>query len=443
MTHLPLTQTDLENFASSFITPELAAAANIFRADSMTGANLIGRTPTANKDYSGVVFSYFLPPDYSYAREYRLRLDNPEKEQKSDGTIKPKNKYLTAPGSKNMFYFPPGVTPEMLADITLPIVICEGAKKALAMMRVATNDFTECPKFLPIAIAGVWNFKDTIKQPKAETIGNDKVKRRMADFSLIDWVSRKVIILFDADIASNFQIVLAQTALAQTLKTFQANVHICSMPIVGHYKGIDDLLGHWEQSKDTKTAIENCLKLIESSKPFEKNKYYLSNGLTIKFSNADRNKTKLTLEREFQILHVDEIALNKAKERDVFIDASGLSNDSELSDLKTALMQLATIKPQSAAAETPTEEKFVLSEVLSDGRIIEALSTNQFAIYDVATDSVEYAPTVVDGNVIYRPVDDKFVKRMLVEKVGDYESEQSLLDDISRLKSGHILISSR
>jgi hypothetical protein len=224
-------QQDLENFASSFISIEIAEKAGIYRIDSHAAAEILGRTDTAKRDRNGLMIPYFIPSDYQHPRDYNLRLDNPEMEQKSDGTTKPKRKYERPYGSKNKFYFPPEVTPEMLNDTSLPVVITEGEKKCLCLWGVATNDLTSHPKFLPLAISGVWNFRDEVKQPAANG-GWEPVKRPMADFGLFQWSNRRVYLLFDADLETNYQVGLAQNALAQTLKSLMAEVYICSLPLV-------------------------------------------------------------------------------------------------------------------------------------------------------------------------------------------------------------------
>ncbi len=72
-----LTHGDFQNFSYSFITPEIIEQAGLFRVDSVTGAERVGRTATAHNDYAGIIFPYFLPEDTS-PREYRMRRDAPD-----------------------------------------------------------------------------------------------------------------------------------------------------------------------------------------------------------------------------------------------------------------------------------------------------------------------------------------------------------------------------
>jgi hypothetical protein len=77
-----LTANDLAALHKSYITPDLAKQAGIFRVDSREGAALVGRN--GRGDYSGIVFPYHWPGE-SKPREYRLRRDHPDLEKQPDG----------------------------------------------------------------------------------------------------------------------------------------------------------------------------------------------------------------------------------------------------------------------------------------------------------------------------------------------------------------------
>jgi hypothetical protein len=55
---LPLTQNDLESLARSFITPELAEKARLFRVDDLEGSELFGKKRKKGVDWAGIIFSY-------------------------------------------------------------------------------------------------------------------------------------------------------------------------------------------------------------------------------------------------------------------------------------------------------------------------------------------------------------------------------------------------
>src|SRR5687768_11247699 len=54
-----LTRNDLAMLQRSFITPELARQARLFRVDSREGGRMVGRN--GNGDYSGIIFPYRWP----------------------------------------------------------------------------------------------------------------------------------------------------------------------------------------------------------------------------------------------------------------------------------------------------------------------------------------------------------------------------------------------
>src|SRR5436309_1986222 len=157
-----LTDADLRLLSASFISPELAQSAGLFRVASYDGGLIVGRN--GNADYSGIVFTYSLPGN-PHPRDYRLRRDYPDLEQKSDGTIKEKAKYLSPPGRSNLLYFVPMTNPDWLADRSLPICLTEGEKKTLALWRLSwhgLSDSASIPCFLPVGLSGVWNWRGTI-----------------------------------------------------------------------------------------------------------------------------------------------------------------------------------------------------------------------------------------------------------------------------------------
>jgi hypothetical protein len=122
----PLHPSDLDRLAQSGISAQTANAALLRRVDSLTGAELMGRNGSA--DYSGIVVPYIWPGE-DWVREHRLRRDHPEIENG-----KPKNKYLSPPGTGNMLYFQPATDQAWLSDIEIPILLVEGEKKCLALV---------------------------------------------------------------------------------------------------------------------------------------------------------------------------------------------------------------------------------------------------------------------------------------------------------------------
>jgi hypothetical protein len=193
----PLTELDYESLERRWIPRELADAAGIRRVDTQAGAALVGRKPRPSSSYAGQVIPYFLPGS-AYPCEYRLRRDYPDFEQKN-GALKQTGKYLSPVGAKNRVYFPLGVTLEMLADLGLPIVVTEGEYKTLALWRLAHHN-SQVPKFLPIGLGGVWNWRGSIgKRDGADGTRHD-VRGAIPDLDLLAWEGRKVVVAFDAEV---------------------------------------------------------------------------------------------------------------------------------------------------------------------------------------------------------------------------------------------------
>lgn len=264
-----LNQKDIQSLHSSFIVERMVEEAKLRRVDDIEGADIVGRRRCAGKDFGGLVFPYFIPPDYANTREYRLRRDVPDCAQKADGSLKEEGKYLSPPGRGNMIYFPPGVTEYMLSDVSLPIVITEGEKKTLALYRLATEDLTlDHWHFLPIGIAGVWNFRTNTGKIDAKDGSRRQVKGFLPDFALIRLGDdRSASILYDANVETNASVAAARTCLARELNERGAKagvIDIPEQPAEAQINGIDDLLGYWEEQYGIDEALRMGLELIES-----------------------------------------------------------------------------------------------------------------------------------------------------------------------------------
>lgn len=233
---LPLSEQDLSALAGSFITPDLIEQAEIFRVNSADGATLVGRT--GHSDYAGIVFPYYWPGETG-PREYRLRRDRPKIEQKHDGTLKEKNKYLSPLGRGNMFYIPPGTPPEYLSDPNITIVFTEGEKKALALYRYFRE---RGERVLVIAVPGVWNRRGIIGKTTDEKGARRNVKGVIPDFDRIVWSGRKSIIIYDANVAVNENVAAARRELAKEMTRRGAGVLLVDLPQIKGVNGVDDLL---------------------------------------------------------------------------------------------------------------------------------------------------------------------------------------------------------
>jgi predicted P-loop ATPase len=192
-----------------------------------------------NGDVAGIIIPNFAPWD-GQVREYRERLDNPDLESRADGSVRETNKYIQPPGRGNLLYFPPDVVLTMLKDVALPVIITEGEFKALALRRLAGLEIST-PRFLPVATAGVWNWRGTIAKVTGPNGKRQDVKGVIADIERITWKGRRVTIAFDADCDDNPKVRAALWHLTTALIERGALVGQLTWPIE-EGKGIDDRL---------------------------------------------------------------------------------------------------------------------------------------------------------------------------------------------------------
>jgi len=215
---LPLTDEDYARLAASYIDRDLADRALIARVAHLEGKALVNARGPGN--YSGLEFPFLWPGEISVRGSF-LRRDEPEVEisYTEDGqeVRKETKKYLAAPGTPNMLYFFAETPPELLVGIRVPVLILEGQKKTLASWRLANYQSSE-PRFLPIGLSGVWNWRGKIGM--TETAGGRRrsVKGPIPDLSRIPLEGRIVRIAFDSDAAINTDIQHARSALARYLQ---------------------------------------------------------------------------------------------------------------------------------------------------------------------------------------------------------------------------------
>jgi hypothetical protein len=251
----PLSASDYSNLELSWITREIADAAMLRRVDAQEGREAIGQK--GKRDCAGILFPCYWP-DETHPHSLRLRRDNPDLKQGPDGKLKPDRKYYGEPGSSNRLYFPPGIDCSQLSDSTTPGVIVEGEKKALALQRLAWHG-VEKPRFIPMAISGVWNWRGTVGKAEGPRGERVDVHGPINDLNRIVWSRRTVYVLFDADGATNDNVKWARTGLARELAKRDALIQFVNMPENCGVNGIDDLLNEW--------GPERVLELFEKSTP--------------------------------------------------------------------------------------------------------------------------------------------------------------------------------
>lgn len=232
-----LTPADYSALEARWIDRAVADRAGLRRVDSLTGGEIIGRK---SGNYAGILIPYFRPGEL-HVREYRLRRDQPDLEYDSAGNLKPRQKYLSPPGRSNMLYLAPGIDPAFLRDPTVPLVVTEGEFKTLSLFRLATHRMPNGPRFLPVGVSGVYNWRGTI----GKTVGPDgsrlDVKGAIPDLDWITWQERRVVIAYDADAVTKDLVRIARSELAAHLRGRGAVVGFLEWD-VAKGKGIDDHL---------------------------------------------------------------------------------------------------------------------------------------------------------------------------------------------------------
>jgi hypothetical protein len=225
-----LTAADYSALDARWIDRGLADCAHLRRVDSMTGCEIVGRR---GGNYAGIIIPYFLPGS-DRVREYRLRRDQPDLEYDSAGNLKPRQKYLSPPGRSNMLYVVPGVGQSLLNDPELPIIVTEGEFKTLALWRLANHASPNRPRFVPLGVSGVYNWRGTI----GKTVGPDgsrlDVKGAIRDLDWITWAGRHVVIAYDADAVTKELVRIARAELAAHLRGRGALVGPNNAPLAHH-----------------------------------------------------------------------------------------------------------------------------------------------------------------------------------------------------------------
>ena len=209
-----LTSADYAALEARWIDRELADSSGLRRVDSLTGGDVVGRK---SGNYAGIVIPYFYPGS-NQVREYRLRRDQPDFEYDSKGNLKPRQKYLSAPGRANILYLVPDVERSLLADPELTMVITEGEFKTLALWRLANFGSPGRPRFLPLGLSGVYNWRGTIGKTTGPDGARIDIKGAIPDLGWIVWLGRRVIIAYDADAVTKESVRFARSELAANLR---------------------------------------------------------------------------------------------------------------------------------------------------------------------------------------------------------------------------------
>ena len=182
-------------------------------------------------DLSGISYPYLRN---GHAVGYRVRRDHPEIENG-----KPANKFLSSYGDRRRLYFPPDVE-SSLTDTGVLVVFVESEKAVLATIAAATRVDRQV---LPIGTGGCWGWRGRIGKTQDATGARVDEKGALPCFDLIEWHGRDVVILFDANAATNDKVKAAQHALAAELVSRGAKPRLAELPTEEGVNGPDDYVG--------------------------------------------------------------------------------------------------------------------------------------------------------------------------------------------------------
>jgi hypothetical protein len=236
----------IEELSAHFRVPsELLDSASVRHATDAQVRELLGVHARAGQDLSGIVFPYRDPRD-GRVLSHRVRLDTPV----ADG-----QKYLSEQGCRTLF-FPPTRDSE-LTDTSLPAVIVESEKAALALTALADRHER---KLLVVAIGGVYGWRRKIGVESRPNGEREAVTGPSPSFDWVVWQGRKVVVAFDSNVAGRRDLEDARRALADELRKRGAQVFIASVPKRDGVNGPDDLIAV--------AGDEATLQMLDRAAPF-------------------------------------------------------------------------------------------------------------------------------------------------------------------------------
>ena len=175
---LNLTTADLEMFARFGVSSDLLERDGVHRVTDAEARRELGISPDRPGDMAGIVFPYLDPID-GHCPTRRLRRDHPD--IGADG--KEENKYLCPCEDNRHLYFPPGVE-ALLSDISVPVLLVEAEKSALAVTALAQRTGR---KILAIAAGGCYGWKGKTGFRLTADGGHEEERGPLNDLWRIRW----------------------------------------------------------------------------------------------------------------------------------------------------------------------------------------------------------------------------------------------------------------
>ncbi len=223
---------DVEGFARLGIPRELLDGSGVRRVTHHEARDVCG-IRYKSEHLEGIAFPN-IDPEHAHVRGGRVRRDHPD--LGTDG--KPLAKYV-GPPDRHYLYFAPGAV-SLLADPSVSVALVEAEKSVLALTAGAAR--VNRP-LLVIGTGGCWGWKGTIGKTTDATGARVDEKGPLPDLARVTWSGRDVVILFDANAATNPKVLRARRDLGRELERRGARVRTANLPVEADVNGPDDYIG--------------------------------------------------------------------------------------------------------------------------------------------------------------------------------------------------------
>lgn len=224
------------------ISSEILKAACIESVNDSRAREVLGTHGRAGDDLAGILFPYISPVS-GERKGARIRLD--------EKAISDEAKYLSEASCRHLF-FPPFVK-AYLEDRSVPVIIVEAEKSALAIMDYSLRSGR---KLLPLAIGGCWGWRRSDGKTLTPSGGMKATSGPSPDFELMKFDNRTVVIAFDSNALSNKKVQAARGMLARELIGRGSDVLIADIPEADGVNGPDDFIAAFGDDGFLKVLIE-------------------------------------------------------------------------------------------------------------------------------------------------------------------------------------------
>lgn len=233
----PLTRGHLQTLAARRIPLELAEAESIHAVDHQVGAEVLGRSADKGSHYEGIVIPY-LRSGNEHPVGYRIRRDEPDQRVDENGAIKFEAKYLSPPNTTPRVYSPR--LNELHPDFDETWIV-EGEFKALSIA-LYFHESGQSKRVFGLPGVSAWSGRIGSRDRCARP-GKVAVRGMIPDLANLDWSNQPVVILFDANVHTNWRVRRERQKLSHQLTVRGANVRFVEIPDgLEGVNGIDDLL---------------------------------------------------------------------------------------------------------------------------------------------------------------------------------------------------------